>query len=495
MTDIEVRTGSGRLRGRQADGVAVFRGIPFAAAPFGELRFRAPQPPAAWDGVRQATESGPGCPQPAAPEDPFDRYFNPATTGPDCLTLDVWTPDPGGSGLPVMVWIHGGAYLTGTGSAPAHDGTSFARDGIVHVGINYRLGLEGFIHLEGEPANLGLRDQVAALQWVQENIAAFGGDPGAVTIFGQSAGGVSVMNLLAMPPARGLFRRAVAQSGSTMVTVAPEQALVQTRRLAELFGVEPTAAGFAAVDPERAAAAAMTFALGFVDPSTSGDEAFGISPFRAVLDPDTLPEPVSAAVAAGASRDVDLMAGSTHDETTGFLQLLGQLEQVDEGWAAAALHAFGRTDDDLETYRKASRPDAGRTELIQAAWTDWAFRMPTLRLLEAHRGRCFGYEFTWASPALPPGFGSNHALEVPFVRDDLATFRGIGPAGEMVLGPDAPQQLATAMHRAWAEFAKTGDPGWAQYEAPTRTTMRFDATSEAVDDLAGPERELWVTTP
>jgi para-nitrobenzyl esterase len=492
---VEVQVRSGRLRGAMADGVAVFRAIPFAAPPFGELRFQVPQPPAPWDGVRPATERGPGAPQPAAPEDPFDRYFNPPSTGPDCLTLDVWTPDPGGSGLPVMVWIHGGGYLTGTGSAPAHDGTTFARDGVVHVAINYRLNVDGFLHFEGEPANRGLRDQVAALGWVQENIAAFGGDPGRVTIFGQSGGGVSVLNLLAMPAARGLFGRAIAQSGSTIATVTPDEALEWTRRLAEVLGVAPTAAGFASVDVERAVAAVMPLAFEFINPAVSGGQAFTISPFRAVLDGETLPEQVQAAVAAGAAHDVDLLAATTRDETSGFMRLLGQLDHLDEGWADSALRAFGLTVDDLETYRKASRPNAGTTELIQAAWTDWAFRIPTLRLLEAHGGRSFGYEFTWSSPALPEGFGSDHALEIPFVRDDLAAFRAVGPVAEAVLGADAPRQLATAMHRAWVDFATHGDPGWAPYEVPTRTTMRFDVESAAVDDLAGAERELWVTTP
>jgi para-nitrobenzyl esterase len=489
--DVEVRTRSGRLSGRIADGVAAFRGIPFAAAPFGERRFAPPAPAPTWDGVRAAVVPGPGCPQPTVREDPLDAYFNPPTLGEDCLTLDVRTPDPGSSGLPVMVWIHGGGYLTGAGSVPAHDGTTFARDGVVHVSINYRLNVDGFLHFPGGSANRGLQDQVAALLWVQENVAAFGGDPGNVTIFGQSAGGVSVMNLLAMPSAAGLFRRAIAQSGSTVATATPETALEVTRRLADVLGIAPTAEAFAAVELDRLVPPTLPLTLEFNDPLVWGRQAFQISPFRAVLDPDTLPEPVPAAISAGASGGVDLLAGSTRDETTGFLQVLGMFDEVNEHWAAFALDTFGLRVDQLETYRKASRPDAGRTELLQAAWTDWAFRIPTLRLLEAHRGRSFGYEFSWQSPALPPGFGANHAFEIPFVRDGLESFRSVGPMAAAILGEQPPQALATAMHRAWVDFATHGDPGWAPYEPATRTTMRFDTVSEPVDDLAGTERELW----
>jgi para-nitrobenzyl esterase len=312
-----------------------------------------------------------------------------------------------------------------------------------------------------------------------------------VTIFGQSAGGVSVLNLLAMPSAAGLFRRAIPQSGSTIVTVTPEVALEATQRLAKALGIAPTAEAFAAIELDRLIAATMPFTLEFNNPLVWGAQAFTISPFRAVLDPDTLPETVPVAVAAGASGEVDLLTGTTRDETTGFLQILGLFEEMNEHWAAFALDTFGLRADQLETYRKASRPDAGQTELLQAAWTDWAFRIPTLRLLEAHRGRSFGYEFTWQSPALPPGFGANHAFEIPFVRDGLDTFRSVGPVAAAVLGADAPQELATTMHRAWVQFATHGDPGWAPYDTATRTTMRFDTVSEPVDDLAGAERELW----
>ncbi len=488
---MEVRVSSGALRGEVVDGVAVFRGIPFAAPPFGEARFRPPQPAPRWHGVRDATAHGPGCPQPVDPRDPMHRYFNPDTQGEDCLSLHVWTPDVCGSGLPVMVWIHGGGYLTGAGSALAHDGSTFARSGVVHVSVNYRLNVEGFLYFQGEPANLGLLDQVAALCWVQDNIAAFGGDPANVTVFGQSAGAVSVQTLLAMPAARGLFRRAIAQSGCPVAAVIPADALEVTRRLAAILGVPPTRDGFAGLSPAQTLPALTPLVLDFNNPVRWGARSFMVSPFRPVIDGDTMPEAVLPSVAAGGSSEVDLLTGTNRDETTDFLRALGMLDHVDERWAAMAVTAFGVTDSALDVYQATSRPGAGFGELVQAAWTDWAFRIPTLRLLEAHRGRRFCYQFDWASPALPDGFGATHALEIPFVRDALGVFAAVAPEARRILGEDPPRELATAMHRAWVSFATHGNPGWPEYDTTRRATMRFDTVSEPVDDLARAERELW----
>ncbi|MCG7528095.1 carboxylesterase family protein, partial [Streptomyces sp. OfavH-34-F] len=203
----------GTVRGAYEDGVAVFRGIPYAAAPVGARRFRAPAPPESWTGVRAATAYGPTAPKrPYGP--PLDRLLaDPSVPGEDCLNLNVWTPDPAGAGLPVLVWVHGGNLLHGSSALALYDGTAFARDGVVCVSVNYRLGVEGFAVLPDAPANRGLLDQLAALGWVRDNIAAFGGDPDRVTLCGESAGAIGVGALLTAPRARGLFRRAVLQSG------------------------------------------------------------------------------------------------------------------------------------------------------------------------------------------------------------------------------------------------------------------------------------------
>ncbi|MEU3464323.1 carboxylesterase family protein [Streptomyces sp. NPDC006733] len=486
--DVETQLATGRIRGRLTDGGAVFRAIPYAAPPRGPLRFAAPQPPSAWQGVRDATTPGPGCPQPSIPGNPLGHHFGPATTGEDCLTLDVWTPDPSRSlrGLPVMVWIHGGGYATGAGSAPAHEGSAFARDGVVYVAINYRLNVDGFLPLPDRPANLGLRDQVAALEWVRDNIAAFGGDSDNVTIFGQSAGAVSVLSLLAMPSARGLFRRAVSQSGCSMTAVSRTQAQEAAARLAEILGVPATAEGFAGADPEATQHAVLQFLLEFNEVDRWGPQSFLLSPFRTVIDEETLPQDVLTALAAGASADVEVLAGTTRDEAVGFMALRAHLGILNEHFAGRALEAFGLTAQDLAVYQ-GSRPAAELPELVQAAWTDWAFRIPTLRVLEAHQGAHHAYEFAWQSPALPPGSGSDHTLDLPFVHDNLAAF----PAMVGLLGDKPPQHLATAMHDAWVAFAHGRGPGWDPYTPDRRTTMHFDTASGPVDDPARAERLLW----
>src|SRR5215218_6876030 len=217
VTETVVRTTQGAVRGRTADGVAAFKGIPYAAPPFGADRFAPPRPAAPWDGVRDALAYGPTAPHPGyAP--PYDLLLpDPIIPGEDCLNLNVWTPDPGAGGLPVMVWIHGGAFVNGSGAVPTYDGTRFARDGVVLVTLNYRLGDDG-------ANDRGLLDQLAALEWVRDNVAAFGGDPGRVTVFGESAGAMSVGALLACPRAEGLFARAIAQSGAGHHAITPPTA-------------------------------------------------------------------------------------------------------------------------------------------------------------------------------------------------------------------------------------------------------------------------------
>jgi para-nitrobenzyl esterase len=493
----EVQTTSGRVCGVMSDGVAVFRGIPFAAPPFGANRFLPPQPAAPWDGVRDASQFGAAYPQKSLDPDPMrNGYFNPTVIGEDCLNLNVWTPDPSTSGLPVMVWIHGGGYMTGAGSAIAHDGTAFARDGVVYVSINYRMHVDGFLYLGGDVANLGLRDQVAALEWVRDNVANFGGDPGNVTIFGQSAGGVSVMHLLAMPSAEGLFRRAIAQSGSTRVLAPAELATRIAARLGEVLDVAPTPHSMRDLDADRLLAGVVNMAFEYIAPVFWGRESFLVSPFRPVVH-DTLPADTVTALAGGMNAGVDLMTGCTRDEATFAMQPFGLLDNLEPTWLAAALDTFGVTLDDLDVYRRSTRPGAGDPELLMAAWTDWAFRMPAIDMLDAHAGvggRTYGYEFTWPSPSMP-FMGSAHALELPFVFDGLDTFVKHHPEHENPLGDSPPQELADRMHRAWIDFATTGDPGWPAYDAATRTAMQFDETSAPVDGWAAAERDLWTSAP
>ena len=483
-----VHTENGDVAGVEDRGAIRFRGIPFAASPFGAHRFQPPAAAADWDGIRDTADFGVGVPQPRFDGDPFDSYFNPRVQGPDCLTLDIWTPDISTSGLPVLVWIHGGGFMTGTGSAPAHDGYTFARDGFVHVGINYRLGIDGFTFFDDGVENLGLLDQIAALEWVQRNIAAFGGDPAQVTIFGQSGGGVAVMDLLGMPGARDLFARAIAMSGSPRAATTPDKARRVTQRLAEHFGVSPTREAFATVPIERTVAATLPMAMEFLDFSQTGVDAFTVSPYRAVYGTASMPlSPVTAA----SESTVPLMTGTLRNEATGFLTALGLLPDLPEVVGRQMLQVLGADGAVERAYREGPRGLVSPAELVEAAWTDWAFRIPTLDLVDARTAPTHVYEFRWESQMYPPRLGANHALEVPFMRDDLAAMRAVGAAGDALLGPDAPADLAQRMHAAFAAFARTGDPGWPAYGSPERSTMVFDAVDSLDNDPAAVERHAW----
>ena len=495
---VRASTEQGDVEGVMEAGVAVFRNIPYAAPPFGARRFRPPQPPEKWRGVRDASVSGPKAPQPILPEaSAFEEaYFSVPTMGEDCLTLEIWTPDPGANALPVMVWIHGGGYVLGTGAAPGYNGRAFARDGIGHVGINYRLGVDGFIYLGEGHDNLGLRDQVAALEWVQRNIAAFGGDASKVTIYGQSGGGVSVMNLMAMPSARGLFARAIAQSGSPIGSVDPEAASKVTRRLAKRLGVAPTLAGFETASIERTVAESVPLAKDFANAFKHGSQSFTISPFRAVHGTQTLPLPPIEAASLGTQ--VPMITGTTRNETIGFLKGLGSVERINPFVAWYFNRTLGVRRAMKNAYRTGPRKITNTLAQVEAAWTDWAFRMPSIRLVETRVQASpavptWLYEFRWDSPALPAGLGAFHGLEVPFVRDDLAAMQAT-PGSEAWIGSQPPAELATLMHGAWVRFAKTGDPGWPAYELNRRETMLFDTSSQLVPDAAAPERQAWKGT-
>ena len=488
QTNPTVRTESGDVAGVEDRGAVRFRGIPFAAPPFGPHRFQAPAPVVPWDEVRDTSEFGVGVPQARFEGDPFDPYFNPVRQGADCLTLDIWTPDPGAARLPVLVWIHGGGFMTGTGSGTAHDGYTFARDGFVHVGINYRLGIDGFTFFDDGTENLGLLDQIAALEWVQRNIEAFGGDASQITVFGQSGGAVAVMDLLAMPGSRGLFRRAIAMSGSPVASASPESALTVTARLAERLGVAPTREAFARVSLERTISETLPMAMEFLDFSRGNPESFTVSPYRAVHGTESMPQ---TPLAAASTSIVPLMTGTVRNEATGFLTALGMISEMPDQVGRMMLALMGADGEVERAYREGPRQLQSMVALAEAAWTDSVFRMPTIALVEARTAPSHVYEFRWQSPSLPPGLGANHALEVPFMRDDLAAMRDLGPAGEALLGPDAPQALATRMHQAFADYARTGDPGWPVYDTADRSTMVFNTVDAVENDPAATERQAW----
>ena len=487
-----VKTRYGEVRGSVADGVHTFKGIPYAAPPFGANRLRPPQPVAPWSGVRDALTFGPIPLQPPIPP-PIDVLLPElAIPGEDCLNLNIWSPDLGSARQPVMVWIPGSAFEYHGSASPWYDGSRFARDGIVCVTINYRLGADGFLYLGEGNANRGLLDQIAALQWVRENIAAFGGDPGNVTIFGESAGGMSVGTLLSMPRAEGLFRRAIAQSGAAHPVMSAASAQRVGEILAEKLGVAATREAIAADPLDRMLAAQEELKADLPahpDPQRWGEEVVvSMMPWQPVVDGDVIPAPPIDRIAAGASAGVDLMVGSTTDEWRLFLVVSGAIEHVTNEALAGAVAAYGLpVEATLAAYR-AAHPNASAGDLLAALQSDWYIRIPAIRLADAHAkspSATYMYEFAWRSPQFNGHLGACHGAEIPFVFDTL------GNGTEPLWGTDPPQQLADTMHAAWVAFATRGDPGWPKYDLKRRATMRFDTTSEVVDDPRSAERALW----
>lgn len=487
-----VKTSQGAVRGAMADGIAIFKGIPYAAPPFGQRRFQPPQPAEPWEGIRETLNYGPTVIKPPY-FPPFDVLLpEPVIEGQDCLNLNIWTPDPGNAGLPVMVWIHGGAFANGTGAISSYSGDRFARDGVVCVTINYRLGVDGFLFLGDGNANLGLLDQIAALTWVQENIAAFGGDPGNVTIFGESAGGMSVGTLLSMPGAKGLFRRAIAESGAGHHVLSPKTAQVIGRYLAEKLGVPATLEAITSVPLDQLVQAQVALSadvFGNPDPARWGEASANLMPFEPVIDGKVLPARPIDSIVAGAGSSIDVLIGTNSEEEGLFFVPNGAINYITEDILTGAVSAYGLPlEETLATYRSA-RPGATAGDVYEAIVTDWFYRIPAIRLAEAHvknNGRTFMYEFAWQSPKYGGRLGACHALEIPFVFDTL----DVGDMTEL-LGDNPPQQVADTMHAAWVSFATRGDPGWPQYDPVQRATMRFDTTSELVNDPHSAERKLW----
>jgi para-nitrobenzyl esterase len=488
-----VTTAQGAVRGlRQEDGTAAFLNIPYAAPPIGADRFAPPRPHERWDGVRDATVPGPNAPQSERKLGSIDMapYFGTGwSRGEDYLTVNVWTPAVAQNDLPVMVFVHGGGFVAGSTRSAMYDGSAFARDGVVLVTLNYRLGIAGFLDLPGAPANRGLLDVVAALRWVRENIAAFGGDPDNVTLFGQSAGATVVGGVLATAEAAGLFRRAIVQSGSGLGAFTTEQAARVTAAAAEVLGVEPHVDAFAEISDERLVEAASKLAGIDLQTATHHDPLIGLSPFSLVLD--TQP---AVSVAAGHSSDVDLLVGTNTEE--GLLYLV-PVDKYASSTAEDVNDTAARSHPNpaqlVETYRK-TRPEASYGELRSAIMGDALFGAGTRALAAAHAAHpesaTFAYEFAWRSHALDGELGATHAVELPFVFDLTDLPQLLGPAA--LLGPDKPPaDLAARMHETWIRFATTGNPGWDPYDTERRATMHIDAEWTQIDDPRSRERQAW----
>ena len=488
--DPVVRIASGLVRGSCRGGVNTFLGIPYAAPAVGPERYRPPRPAATWDGTRSATTPGPTAAQ--APYPPPIDVVLPSSVAPgdDYLNVSVWAPADGGS-LPVMVWLPGGAFVRGANSIAVYDGSAFARDGVVLVSVNYRLGAPGFAVLDGAPTNLGLRDQIAALQWVQENVAAFGGDPGNVTVFGESAGGMSVATLMASPSAQGLFHRAAVQSGGGTAVCGLDDARLVAGELASLLGVPATGEAFGMLDPELVTEAqgAMTLQMqADPDPNRWGTTVLqgglGIMAIFPVVDGDVVPDIPLTCIADGSAASVPLLVGTTREEFRLFLVPSGVAAGVTAQALPVMASRYGWPEGAVQTYT-ANRPGQTPGDVACAILTDAGFRVPAARLAAAQHAAgapVYAYELAWPTPVL--GLRACHGLDLGFVFDTLAD-------ASPMAGEGAPAQLASRMHGAWVGFGAHGEPGWAPWTPDVQTVMVFDTTSDVVQAPRADELAVW----
>ena len=508
--DIEVETVAGRLRGAASQGVASFKGVPYGASTAGGNRFMPPRPPEPWAGVRDALAFAGQSPQSRtgfARRPELEHFASPPDTTPeteDCLTLNLWTLGASeGAKRPVMVWFHGGAFSFGSANSARLDGTNLARRGeVVVVTINQRLNIFGFLDLSevgglefAQSGNAGTLDMIAALEWVRDNIARFGGNPGNVTIFGESGGGGKVSTLMAMPAARGLFHRAIVQSGAAIRLRSRERALRLTDLTLRELGLDgarvgelqrlPVARLQAAIAPAERALGASPFPL------------FDRYPFGPVVDGGLIPRHPFDPDAPDLSADIPLLVGDTKDEASLFVSQddrvwNGTLTE-DELRAQVAAVAGPHTGRVVETYRRL-HPEATPADRLIATLTDSNFRIRSLTMAERRARRrgapTWMYSFAWETPAFGGRLKSPHAMDVPFTFDTLQSLAASDA------GPDAPA-LAAAMSGLWAAFARAGVPDhpalphWPAYALDRRATLILDADCRVVDDPGAAARALW----
>jgi len=500
-----VETTTGKVRGLAEGGVQAFRGVPYAASTAGANRFQPPVKRQPWTGVREAYELGLRCPQ--RPSDfhgavakEWEVMALDEPMGEDCLILNVWTPSVGaGHKRPVMLWLHGGGYTSGSGGFIPYNGQELAKKhDVVVVVVNHRLSVFGFLYLAGmggekfaHSSNVGMLDMIASLEWVRDNIAAFGGDPGNVTIFGQSGGAGKVSVLMAMPPAKGLFHRAIVQSGAALKGASRDAASKSTATYLEKLGLRPDQ-----VDQLQTLTTDQLLAGIFGGPFPGAGQVL-----EPVVDGTTLPMDPFDPVAPAISADIPLLIGTTETEVTFFPGQ--QLDPIDDADLHARIKRTLRRADDakvdqvIAAYRK-GRPSATNTDLFLIISSDATFRAGVV--LEAERKAAeakapvYQYYFTWRSPVHDGKMRSFHTLDIPFAFDDIdlaAPMTGTGPEV---------QALADKVSGAWVAFARTGNPNhkglpnWKPFDNTQRATMILNNECKLVNDPYGEEQHLLRTT-
>ena len=516
--DVNVTVASGRIRGYVSGGICTFKGVPYGQDVSGRRRWRRASPVTPWAGVRDAIEFGPRAIQPESRDmhttsAEFEALM--AQGGPDhdrwleqseeCLTLNVWTPDTDPRRrLPVMFWCHGGKYFGETPPVWWFDGENLAREGeVVVVTVRHRVGILGFLNLAGldgdladeRPGNVGLLDLVDALRWVGANIEAFGGDPGNVTIFGESGGGLKVSVLLAMPDAKALFHKAIIQSGAQMLAQSPTQSTDGARALLSELGLGPDEVDeLLDLPPERLVEAQIRLMPNLFAPPT-GKPAAEFEPF---VDGATLPHNGFDPGTFPLNRDVPLLIGTCATETTFFFASLPGLYEMPGPQMRGMLRGMLGTDSEriLGVY-EAVRPQASPTEILLAVTTDLIFRRKAIRMaemkLEQGGAPVYMYVLGFETNVHGGKFRTPHILDLPLV---------FAHPEHPILGDDPARFVVSRqMSRAWAAFARTGDPSidilphWPPYDEQKRATMYFDEPPSLVLDPFGEERAVWRGRP
>ncbi|NLV77929.1 MAG: carboxylesterase/lipase family protein [Rhodococcus sp.] len=493
----------GQARGYRDGATYVWKGIPYAGSTAGDGRFRSPEAPEPWNGVLDCARYGPIAPQ--SPDGPI-AITPDMTPGEDCLSLNIWAPEPDGELRPVLVWIHGGAYVLGYSGQKIYDGRHLCETGdVVVVTVNYRLGALGFLDLSSLStadctfeSNLGLRDQIAALEWVRDCITAFGGDPADVTLFGESSGGGSVTTLLTVPRAEGLFHRAIAQSPPATSVYGSERAATVAERFLEILDVPRVAVATLRSLPYEQLVAAGETLVGEIPTRVPGTLAMA-----PVVDRDLVPKYPVAAFQKGLSHRVPLIIGSNRDEPSIFRFMNSPLMPVDATAVHAMLEALASDRPDLDPERLAeivaAYPDLPKASGAMALSRDAAFRMPVLWVAEAHarHSPTWVYRFDHATPILKATrLGAAHATELPYVFGNFGTL-GRDPTFWLG-GRKGASEVAGRVQRRWLAFARHGVPAaldgsrhWPPYEPGDRLTLLIDGRDTVVADPDREMRQVW----